>query len=251
MSSKAVCCGKAGYEYCLNGHSLRYCSVRCRLNDSYKHRQFCSEPDASPKAPTIDDLCLAAKTLDVALMRSLLESKDVRYASVNDKPHYDEDYYPPRTPLEKAFYANPHGTDSPWRTKTRKLQVITLLLQAKADPNISVGSESLLCCTWWLKPDLVHLLIDYGANPNTQHNGWTPLWCAVKNEASWSTVEALLERGADAGVTGVDGKRLLDLVRLGWKNAISNSISQKTRPILEIVLTRDTSTVVLGYLTAF
>lgn len=230
----------------------RYCCEACRDHD-LNHKRYC-KGDAATRKPTIDHLCAAAKDLNVNLVRSLLLTKgdyDINQTSRATKVPGA----PSQTPFENAFFAIPPGDGSPWRTQSRKLQTITLLLEAKASPKIK-GSDPLLCDASLLRPDLVNLLIDFGANPNAQRFdlefhllGQTPLLKAIL-AGSWSVAETLLERGADAGFEDIFGRSAFTITSPEWKAKIAKVYCKKLKPLLEQVLTRDTAGIIVEYLIA-
>ena len=91
------------------------------------------------------------------------------------------------------------------RDYSTQIQIVTSLLEAGADPNItdSYGRTPIFC-------GHRELLLKYGADPNHQDNdGNTPLMLDVNDNLSASLMEALLKNGADPNIANKDGKTAL------------------------------------------
>jgi len=62
------------------------------------------------------------------------------------------------------------------------------------------------------QPVLVKLLIDHGADPDSQDNKkWTPLIIAAMN-GNYDVVKTLTKEGANKGIEDIEGKTLRDHV---------------------------------------
>jgi cytohesin len=96
-----------------------------------------------------------------------------------------------------------------WAAKSRNLaEVKRLITDCGINPNIQDvdGSTPLHVATQYGYPDVVELLLEYGADPYVKDNkyGWTPLHYAAWN-GSVEVAKLLLEYGADPNVRNDDG----------------------------------------------
>lgn len=112
-----------------------------------------------------------------------------------------------RTALMEAVGQYHYGVES---REINRAEVVRLLLQAGADPNISDedGNTALIGAAW--DADAVLLLIRAGANVNAQSKkGFTPLI----NCADPDVARVLLAHGADPSVRDAEGKTALEVAR--------------------------------------
>jgi ankyrin repeat protein len=112
-----------------------------------------------------------------------------------------------RTALMEAVGQYHYGSES---HEINRAEVVRLLLQAGADPNISDEDEitPLIVAAW--DADAVLLLIRAGGNVNAQSKkGFTPLI----NCAEPQVARVLLANGADPSVRDADGKTALEVAR--------------------------------------
>ncbi|MBI4905512.1 MAG: ankyrin repeat domain-containing protein [Acidobacteria bacterium] len=139
------------------------------------------------------DACTAAAMGDVArLSAALADDKDALARQSADG----------WTPLHlAAFFA--------------KKDAVEYLLQAGAPVTVRSGNQlnnhPLHAAAAGKSPEVVALLLTYGADPNaTQAGGWTPLHAAAQN-ADAEMVKALLTSGATIEVRAENGQSPLDL----------------------------------------
>jgi ankyrin repeat protein len=112
-----------------------------------------------------------------------------------------------RTALMESVSQYHYGHES---SEIDRAEVVRLLLQAGADPNITdeEGNTALIDAAW--DADAVLLLIRAGANLNAQSKkGYTPLINCAEPEVA----RVLLAHGADPSIRDADGKTALELAR--------------------------------------
>jgi ankyrin repeat protein len=112
-----------------------------------------------------------------------------------------------RTALMESVSQYHYGHES---SEIDRAEVVRLLLQAGADPNITdeEGNTALIDAAW--DADAVLLLIRAGANLNAQSKkGYTPLINCAQPEVA----RVLLAYGADPSIRDANGKTALELAR--------------------------------------
>ena len=112
-----------------------------------------------------------------------------------------------RTALMEAVSQYHYGPEDP---QIERAEVVRVLLQAGADPNVSDedGNTALIDAAW--DADAVLLLIRAGANVNAQSKkGFTPLINCAEPEVA----RVLLAHGADPVIRDARGKTALDLAK--------------------------------------
>ena len=121
-----------------------------------------------------------------------------------------------RTALMEAVGQYHFGPESP---EIHRAEVVRLLLQAGADPNLSDenGNTALIETAW--DADAALLLIRAGSNLNAQNNkGITPLM----NCAGPEVVRVLLAHGADRSIRDADGQTALESAKeRGMKDKVA------------------------------
>jgi len=129
-----------------------------------------------------------------------------------------------------------------------KYDVIKLLLENGADPNIStkLGSTALMTAAFYNKPKTVKLLLDYGANPDSrEYRGQTALMRATELYGNPDILRLLLEYGADPDIKDNEGKTALDYAKKNKKsgcvkllqtyNGVEKTKSDLTGRLIKIV----------------
>lgn len=123
-------------------------------------------------------------------------------------------------PLVMALQQGSGGSDA------NQAKIVEILIARGADVNIDKGAP-LAAAAALGKPDLVRFLLDKGADANlTGADGLTPLMTAVKSR-SGEIVSLLLERGADVTVKSADGRN-------AWKMAFDQAYTFPGNETLKI-----------------
>ncbi len=101
-----------------------------------------------------------------------------------------------------------------------RTQALAAALQAGGDPNsrTSAGEPPLLLAAHNGHTDCVHLLLEYGANPNSRGSDGTPLIHAVRN-SHVEIVRDLLRHGADPNLAS---NRCTPLTMAAWVGSRQN-----------------------------
>ena len=97
-------------------------------------------------------------------------------------------------------------------TRNRHTNVVNLLLQANANPNLSKddGSSPIVIACLIRHSQIIQLLLTSGADPNVQtSSGMTALMCACR-EGCLESTELLLMSGADPSLVQWTGLTALD-----------------------------------------
>ncbi|MGH9532307.1 MAG: ankyrin repeat domain-containing protein [Terriglobales bacterium] len=114
--------------------------------------------------------------------------------------------------------------------ESASLELVTALLDAKADPSLAdaAGGTALMTAAYLGRQDLVDLLLARGAEINAvDSNGWTALTAAIANQ-DVMTANQLLAAGADAGVRDRNNVSVLML-------AAAAGVEEMLEPLLEAI----------------
>lgn len=100
------------------------------------------------------------------------------------------------------------------------LDLLKQLLEAGPQPTGRDWIDAMQYASWYGQADAVHLLLDFGADPNQlDDDGQTPLHCAAYG-ARLSVMQLLIERGVDVQVKDKTyGATALDVALWSWDRA--------------------------------
>ena len=123
-----------------------------------------------------------------------------------------------------------------WPAHNGHIEIVRILLEAgavaNAEENNWIGGTPL----HWAserQPDIIRLLAQYGADPNTRVTkagseflGSTPLiWCARQRDDCAEAAQVLIELGADASTEDAFGKTALDYAQVNKNSRVAKVLS--------------------------
>jgi len=114
--------------------------------------------------------------------------------------------------------------------ETAPIELVTALLESKADPNLAdaAGGTALMTAAYMGRQDVVDLLLARGAEVNgVDANGWTALTVAIANQ-DVLTANQLLAAGADATVRDHNNVSVLML-------AAAAGVEEMLTPLLDAI----------------
>lgn len=112
----------------------------------------------------------------------------------------------------------------PTAIEARNTAFLRRLLESGADPNAvdDFGDTPAMIASRGDFPVELKLLLSYGANPNFDNGGWTPLRCAAKDR-NVPMVTILLQAGARIPATDSD--------EFEWAESLDEFVTECTRTV--------------------
>jgi ankyrin repeat protein len=132
-----------------------------------------------------------------------------------DSAQSDSKSFPPELPVVRTLITLGANPDSGLETATklRDPEILRVLLEAGADPNLKVSSSPVAFMWINIMPATnLRLLAEHGVDLNAVDQSGTPLvFCAAESE-NWEAVVFLIEQGAYVGRPDRTGRKLTDLI---------------------------------------